>query len=107
MMEQLSRLAFHIIWVNPRKVATGYKPAVGGMAAAMPYIDTFVSGHSLRSLEEVMEAIRRAADDGRRVAPARSVVMPESMVVVEPNAGYDANYAQVSKVMSGQGGLGR
>jgi len=107
MMEQLSRLAFHIIWVNPRKVATAYKPAVGGMAAAMPYIDTFVSGHSLRSLEEVMEAIRRAADDGRRVAPARSVVMPESMAVVEPNTGYDATYAQVSKVMNGQGGLGR
>jgi uncharacterized protein with von Willebrand factor type A (vWA) domain len=69
-MEQLSRLAFHIIWVNPRKVARGYQPLVGGMAAAMPYIDTFVSGHSLRAIEEVMEAIRDASNDGRHHAYA-------------------------------------
>jgi uncharacterized protein with von Willebrand factor type A (vWA) domain len=69
-MEQLSRLAFHIIWVNPRKVARGYQPLVGGMAAAMPYVDTFVSGHSLRAIEEVMEAIRDASSDGRHHANA-------------------------------------
>lgn len=76
-MEQLSRLAFHVIWVNPRKAATGYRPLVGGMAAAMPYVDTFVSGHSLRALDEVMAAIRDAADDGRhhgRRAPADPAV---------------------------------
>jgi uncharacterized protein with von Willebrand factor type A (vWA) domain len=67
-MEQLSRLAFHIIWVNPRKVARGYQPLVGGMAAAMPHVDTFVSGHSLRAIEEVMEAIREATSDGRHHA---------------------------------------
>jgi uncharacterized protein with von Willebrand factor type A (vWA) domain len=59
-MEQLSRLAYTIIWVNPRKAAKSYRPLVGGMAAAMPYIDTFVSGHSLRALEEVMHAIHDA-----------------------------------------------
>ncbi len=64
-MEQLSRLAFHVIWVNPRKAARGYQPLVGGMAAAMPYVDTFVSGHSMRALEEVMEAIRSASTGGR------------------------------------------
>jgi hypothetical protein len=67
MMEQLSRLAFHIIWVNPRKAAAGYKPLVGGMAAALPHVDTFVSGHSLRALEDVLTAIRDAAVVGRRV----------------------------------------
>jgi len=72
-MEQLSRLAFHIIWVNPRKVARGYQPLVGGMAAAMPYVDTFVSGHSLRAIEEVMEAIRDASNDGRHHAYASYV----------------------------------
>jgi uncharacterized protein with von Willebrand factor type A (vWA) domain len=69
-MEQLSRLAFHVIWVNPRKVARGYAPLVGGMAAAMPHVDTFVSGHSLRAIEEVMEAIRDASSDGRHHAYA-------------------------------------
>ena len=32
------------------------------MAAALPYVDTFVSGHSLRALEDVMAAIRTATD---------------------------------------------
>ncbi|MEI6230857.1 MAG: VWA domain-containing protein [Actinomycetes bacterium] len=59
-MEQLSRLAYTIIWVNPRKAAKSYQPLVGGMAAAMPHINTFVSGHSLRALEEVMQAIHDA-----------------------------------------------
>ena len=59
-MRRLSRLAHHVIWVNPRKAAESYEPLVGGMAAALPYVDTFVSGHSLRALEDVMTAIRTA-----------------------------------------------
>jgi uncharacterized protein with von Willebrand factor type A (vWA) domain len=69
-MEQLSRLAFHVVWVNPRRAAAGYRPLVGGMAAALPFVDTFVSGHSLRALEEVLAAIHSAADGGRRVPGA-------------------------------------
>jgi uncharacterized protein with von Willebrand factor type A (vWA) domain len=57
-MARLSRLAHRIIWVNPRKAATDYQPLVGGMAAALPYVDTFVSGHSVNALQEVMAAIR-------------------------------------------------
>jgi uncharacterized protein with von Willebrand factor type A (vWA) domain len=83
MMEQLSRLAFHIIWVNPRKAAAGYKPLVGGMAAALPYVDTFVSGHSLRALEDVLTAIRDAAVDGRRVHRVRPLPVAD-VVPAEP-----------------------
>ncbi len=61
-MERLSRLAHHIIWVNPRKASTHYEPLAGGMAAALPFVDTFVSGHSLHAIEEVMEAIRLATN---------------------------------------------
>jgi len=87
-MEQLSRLAFRVIWVNPRKAARGYQPLVGGMAAALPYVDTFVSGHSLRALAEVMSAIRQAQVAGRRVAaPVRLPAFPE---VPDPEAGADA-----------------
>jgi uncharacterized protein with von Willebrand factor type A (vWA) domain len=70
-MSRLSRMAHQVIWVNPRKAAEAYEPLVGGMAAALPYVDTFVSGHSLAALEDVMEAIRTATDRspaGRRVA---------------------------------------
>lgn len=61
-MEQISRLAHHVIWVNPRKAAVDYQPLVGGMNAALPFVDTFVSGHSVNALEEVMAAIARAGD---------------------------------------------
>ena len=82
----MSRLAFHIVWVNPRKAAPGFQPLVGGMAAAMPHVDTFVSGHSLRALGEVMEAIRDATNDGRHRAYAPSVHLPEHVAGAVPVA---------------------
>lgn len=61
-MARLHRLAYRIVWVNPRRAAPGYAPAVGGMAAALPYVDSFVSGHSLAALDEVLEAISAERD---------------------------------------------
>jgi uncharacterized protein len=61
-MSRLSRLAYRIVWVNPRKAAVDYRPLVGGMAAALPYVDVFVSGHSVRALDEVLSAIGADAD---------------------------------------------
>jgi len=59
-MARLSRLAFRVVWVNPRKAAPGYAPLAGGMAAALPYVDRFVSGHNLAAFDEVLEAVRSA-----------------------------------------------
>ncbi len=59
-MARLSRLAHKIVWVNPRKAALGYAPLAGGMAAALPYVDRFVSGHNLAAFDEVLEAVRSA-----------------------------------------------
>jgi uncharacterized protein with von Willebrand factor type A (vWA) domain len=56
-MERLSRLAYRIVWVNPRAASPAFAPLAGGMAAALPYVDALVSGHSLSSLDEVVEAI--------------------------------------------------
>ncbi len=57
-MGRLRRLAHRIVWVNPRRAAPGYEPLVGGMAAALPFCDAFVSGHSVAALEEVAAAVR-------------------------------------------------
>ncbi len=57
-MARLQRLAYRVVWVNPRKAAPGFAPLVGGMAAALPHCDAFVSGHSLDALEEVAAAVR-------------------------------------------------
>jgi uncharacterized protein with von Willebrand factor type A (vWA) domain len=56
-MDRLHRLAHRVIWVNPRKQAAGYEPRVAGMAAALPHVDVFVSGHSAEGLREVLAAI--------------------------------------------------
>lgn len=57
---RLSLLARRLIWVNPRKAAPGYAPLAGGMAAALPFCDAFVSGHSLAALAELVDAIAAA-----------------------------------------------
>ena len=56
-MARLARLAHRIVWVNPRSAGPGYQPRVAGMAAALPHVDAFVSGHSLAALDEVVAAI--------------------------------------------------
>lgn len=60
-MERLSRLAYRVIWVNPLKAAPGYKPLAAGMAAALPHVDVFLSGHSLDALDDLARAIGEAA----------------------------------------------
>ena len=58
-MARLSRVAHRIIWVNPLKVTPGYAPLARGMAAALPYIDAFVEGHSLAAIQELAAEISR------------------------------------------------
>jgi hypothetical protein len=54
---RLSRLAYRLVWVNPHRGKPGYEPVAGGMAAALPYVDDFVAGHSLAALEELVRVI--------------------------------------------------
>src|SRR5206468_12510879 len=68
-LDRLSRLAARIVWVNPRKASPAYRPLTGGMAAALPYVDAFVSGHSLDALDEVVAAIH-GVDPRRLGRPA-------------------------------------
>jgi hypothetical protein len=58
-----------MIWVNPLKVTPGYAPLARGMAAALPYVDDFVEGHSLASMQELASVI--AAEANQRSARRR------------------------------------
>ncbi len=65
--EQLARLhrfTHRVVWVNPRAATEGFAPLAGGMAAALPHVDTLLSGHSPEAVADLLTAI--AAD-----APAR------------------------------------
>ncbi|GAA4038846.1 VWA domain-containing protein [Arthrobacter methylotrophus] len=57
-MARLRRLAYRIVWINPRKAGIDYQPLVGGMAVALPYCDAFVSGHNYAALSEAAAVIR-------------------------------------------------
>lgn len=56
-MARLGRVARRVVWVNPLKSSPGYAPLARGMAAALPYVDQFVEGNSLASLERLGEII--------------------------------------------------
>jgi hypothetical protein len=56
-MKRLQRVAHRVVWVNPLKVTPGYAPLARGMAAALPYIDEFVEGHSMAALEQLTRVI--------------------------------------------------
>ncbi len=65
-MERLHRVAHRVVWVNPLKASPGYQPLAQGMAAALPFIDDFVEGHSLDSLEYLVDVL--VDPDAARVA---------------------------------------
>lgn len=56
-MAKLARAAYAVVWVNPLKGNPEYQPLAGGMRAALPFIDRFLPGHNLRSLEELAGAL--------------------------------------------------
>jgi hypothetical protein len=57
-MERLSRLCHRIIWMNPHKGNNlDFTPSTLGMMVAAPHVDRVLSGHDLRSLEELAELL--------------------------------------------------
>ena len=64
-MERLARLAHRVIWVNPRSASDGFRAPGGGIAAALPFVDDLVSGHSLSALDDLLAAIAERRCDAR------------------------------------------
>ena len=52
-MARLRRLAHKVVWANPLKGSPRYEPLARGMAAALPSVDVFLSGHNLESLDHL------------------------------------------------------
>jgi uncharacterized protein with von Willebrand factor type A (vWA) domain len=99
-MQRLARLAYRIVWVNPRVVAKDFAPRAGGLVAALPYCDALVSGHSLRALDEVADAIAAERDEDPLLAswrvPALDDVEEEETWGIagttEPHVGMPSGY---------------
>jgi uncharacterized protein with von Willebrand factor type A (vWA) domain len=68
-MARLRRLAYRVVWANPRTQSERYRPEVGGMAAAWPYCDAVVSAHNFDALGDLLAALRAPSSRGRPVIP--------------------------------------
>jgi uncharacterized protein with von Willebrand factor type A (vWA) domain len=64
-MARLHRLAHRVVWANPRAGRVGFAPVAAGMAAALPFVDDFVPGHSIAALEELAAVVVGSATDER------------------------------------------
>ena len=58
-MARLRRVAHRVVWVNPLKATPDYAPLARGMAAALPYVDEFVTGHSVAALDDLVSVLAR------------------------------------------------
>jgi hypothetical protein len=70
-MDRLARLAYRIVWVNPRVSAEQFSVGTGGMSAALPHCDALVSGHSYAALGEVIDAIHGTDVDAPAITEAQ------------------------------------
>lgn len=69
---QLGRLARALVWVSPHRGKPGYRPVQGGIAAALPHLDALLGGHSLTSLQTVLDLLSsREITSGRARAMRR------------------------------------
>jgi hypothetical protein len=59
-MARLRRLAYRLVWVNPHRGKAGFAPATAGMAAALPYCDDLLAGHTLDALHTLADVIADA-----------------------------------------------
>lgn len=54
---RLQRSCYRLIWLNPLLGTPGFRPDQRGMLAALPFIDDFLPGHNLASLEQMADIL--------------------------------------------------
>jgi len=57
---KIQRRSRKLVWLNPLKGMTGYRPIASGMQSALPAIDHFISAHNLESLMELENILENA-----------------------------------------------
>jgi uncharacterized protein len=88
-MARLHRIAYRIVWANPRTQSPRYRPEVGGMAAAWPYCDAVVSAHNFEALDDLLAALRGPAVRRPPIVPVPAAV-PLTAVAGTPQPGTPA-----------------
>ncbi len=56
-MARLHRSVHRVVWLNPLAGREGYRPETQGMRAALPYVDDFLAGGTLRDLATLVRLL--------------------------------------------------
>ena len=56
-MARLQRSSYRVMWLNPLLGTADYQPSQQGMAAAKPFVDDFLPGGNLASLEQLAKIL--------------------------------------------------
>ncbi|HEU5368738.1 MAG TPA: hypothetical protein VFU69_09750, partial [Ktedonobacterales bacterium] len=62
-----------LIWLNPLLGSSDYRPVTIGMKTALPFVDDFLSAHSLDSLLELGKVLEQI-DDSRPMRRGQAYV---------------------------------
>lgn len=57
-MSRIQRRAYRVIWINPLLGGPAYEPTCRGMKAALPFIHSFLPGHTIAALERLAGTLR-------------------------------------------------
>ncbi|WP_158968124.1 vWA domain-containing protein [Chachezhania sediminis] len=64
--ERLQRSCRRLVWINPLLRWSGFAPKARGVAAMLPYVDSFRAGHSIAALEELAAVLSAPDDQGEK-----------------------------------------
>ena len=65
-MQRLHLSARRLIWLNPLLRWDGFAVKAQGIRAMLPHVDSFRAGHSISSLEDLVQAISDEHDAGEK-----------------------------------------
>lgn len=57
-MNKIHRRCYRVLWINPLLGGPSYEPTCMGMRTALPFVDNFLPGHNLASLERLAGTLR-------------------------------------------------
>lgn len=60
-MDRLQRSSYRVMWLNPLLGTPEYQPSQQGMTSAMPFVDDFLPGGNLASLEQLAKTLSSIA----------------------------------------------
>jgi len=96
---RLQRSCHRLIWLNPLLGTPGFRPDQRGMVAALPFIDDFLPGHNLASLEQMADILSSVgmARPERKQHPILRTVQADSQPLASYEVGQPAPREQSVK----------